>query len=363
MRAFLIAIAIIAMLLPVSTFAQSRQPVNDSNLVERTVLEITRLQQRGNGHELYDWLSDLSRSQIPRGAFAQWVDDSAAFTPVSDPEIGDIAFGDLFWPVTGSTLPNVASIEIEQEGTQLGFRITERTTIHLLNEGSRWRWLFGESQADVAAIVDHPIPTSAYESDFLDEPMQSIDRFWADVFRDLDVAYRPIADVVAINTVPYETACGTESDIASAGIYLCLLDQTIYYSPALRKTILNDFGDIGWHTIIAHEWAHQVQVQRGIIYAEDPELDNGSYILELETQADCMTGIYMQAQLGEDTISRADTQAVRTVLAAYGDFREVSWDNPIAHGSSEQRVASFNLGFRQGFVGCGLDLDSWKSVS
>jgi predicted metalloprotease len=75
-----------------------------------------------------------------------------------------------------------------------------------------------------------------------------------------------------------------------------------------------------------------------------------------------MTGIYMQAQFGEEAITRSDLQETRRVLSTYGDFEEENWDDPVAHGSGQQRVASFNIGYRNGFIGCGLDLDTWSTV-
>lgn len=247
-----VLIAILAFL-PNSSTAQIRGPLNDVDLVERTVLEISRLQQRGNGHELYDWLSTISRDQIPREAFVEWLDRDAEFLPVSDPAVLDISFGDLTWPVTGTTYPNVASIDIEQEGTSLGFRISERSTIHLLNEGTHWRWLFGESMADITAIAERSTSERSFASKYDDEPYRTIDRFWAGIFADLDLKYTPVANVVAINTATFETGCGIEDDIDSAGIYLCLRDATIYYSPSLRSSVLAEFGEVGWQTIIAHE--------------------------------------------------------------------------------------------------------------
>ena len=339
--------------------AQSRQPVNDVELVERTMLELTRLQERGNGNELYDWLAEAARDRIPRESFSEWVDDQTAFVPEGDPKISDITFESWVWPVTGASFPNVATVTATQKGTRLAVSVEETTTYHLLNDGVRWRWLFGETLAEVEQVANQPHSTLAYASEFTTEPYQTIDEFWATIFADADLDYLPILDVVAVDYAPFETGCGTETDIAAAGIYLCLLDRTIYFSAALKSTILAGFGEIGWHTIIAHEWSHQIQSQLGIIYVEDPELYPGAYILELETQADCMTGIYMQDQLGLEAISRTEVQESRRVLATYGDLELETWDDPVAHGTSEQRVASFNLGFHNGFVGCGLDLDGW----
>ena len=362
-RIVVLCVLILIVNTPVLAAAQSRQPVNDTNLVERTVLELTRLQERGNGNELYDWMADAARDRIPRESFSEWVDDQSIFVPDGEPILSDITFGSWVWPVTGATFPNVATVSVTQKGTRLAVSVEETSSYHLLNDGTRWRWLFGESVTELEEVVNQPLSTLSYASKFTTEPYQTIDIFWATIFSDVDLAYAPIKDVVAVDYMPYETGCGTETDIAAAGIYLCLLDRTIYFSPALKSTIIASYGAIGWQTIIAHEWSHQVQSQLGIIYVEEPELYPGAYILELETQADCMTGIYLQDQLGLGAISRAEAQVSRRVLAAYGDLELENWDDPVAHGTSEQRVASFNLGFRNGFVGCGLDLDTLSSTA
>jgi predicted metalloprotease len=349
--------------LPVLAAAQSREPVNDVDHVERTVLELSRLAARGNGDELYDWLSEMSRDQMSRAAFTTWQNSPSRFVPTADPEIRSITFGEWTWGVTGVTYPNVASVVVHQLGQRVGRNVTEEVTYRLLNDGVRWRWLFGETADDVNTVFNQAIPTLSYASTF-DEPQYAdIDAFWARIFLDLELDYEPVRDIVGITELPYSTACGEVTDIDAAGVYLCLLDQTIYYSPALKSAIDAEHGDIGWHTIIAHEWSHQIQTQLGIGNTLEPELDGGSYILELESQADCMTGIYMQDQLASREFTRQEVQGARSILATYGDIEATSLESPEAHGTGVQRVTSFNTGFRNGFVGCGLDLDTWSTAA
>jgi predicted metalloprotease len=356
----LLALVLVALTgLPVLVSAQTREPINDVDQVERTVLELSRLAARGNGDELYDWLSEMSRDQMSRAAFTTWLNAPSRFVPTADPVIRSISFGEWTWGVTGVSYPNVATVTVHQPGQRMGRVVTATVTYRLLNDGVRWRWLFGDDAADVNVVFNQVIPTLSYASTF-DEPQYAdIDAFWARIFLDRGMPYEPVRDIVAIHDLPYSTACGEVTDIDSAGVYLCLLDQTIYYSPTLKASIDSRHGSIGWHTIIAHEWSHQVQTQLGIGNTLDPELGGGSYISELEAQADCMTGIYVQDQLASREFTRQEVQGARSILSAYGDLEATHWENAAAHGTSAQRVASFNTGFRNGFVGCGLDLDTW----
>lgn len=354
-------IVLLFAMIPAYGLASAHQPESDQDLVERTVLELSRLQQRGNGDELYDWLSEMSRERVSREAFVAWTSSSAAFAPTEDPEIRDIDFASWEWPVTGMTYPDVATVEVIQRGTRAGVTLRETSTYLLLFDGWRWRWLFGESEAELNEIANQPVPALAFASTFEDETYAMIDRFWARVFADLDLPYRPVEDIVAVGSAPLETGCGTESDIDRAGIYMCLLDETIYYSPALRTNVIDRYGEAGWQTIIAHEWSHHIQAQLGIDYSLEPELDGGHYILELESQADCLAGLYTQDLASRDLVSNQDLQLVRRVLGAYGDLGPTNWDAVEAHGTGAQRVEAFNIGFHSGFIGCGLDLDAYAA--
>jgi predicted metalloprotease len=355
----ILAILVLLLIAP-GPIAAASPAESDSTMIERTVLELSRLQQRGNGNELYDWLSEMSRQRLPREAFVAWASSNLAFQPTADPEIRSITRGPWLWPVTGTTYPDIATVEIAQTGTLAGVATNILTTWHLQFDAQdqRWRWIFGDDLADLAAIARQPEPNLAFASAFEDDTYATIDRFWAGIFADLDRRYQPVLSIVEVHTEPLVTGCGTESDIDAIGIYMCLLDETIYYSPILQASVVAEFGEVGWQTVIAHEWSHQVQAQFNIAYGIEPELDGGHYILELETQADCMTGISFQELVGRNQMTPPDLQPVRRLLSSYGDYGDIEWDATNAHGTGAQRVQSFNNGYNNGFVGCGLDLDA-----
>jgi hypothetical protein len=358
-RAIALLTVILSLLAPVAVRGQSAAIAVDEATIERTVHEITDLRRAGNGHELYDWLTTESRARIPRQAFVAWLNDDQTFQPNRDPDIARIEVENYTWPVTGTQLPNVAVVTVHQRGDVDGVNILQEFTYPLQFDGARWRWVFGGNEAsllDVAAMGPEPID---YVSPYDAAPYTGIDRFWARIFEETGRDYQTMADVVPVVEQPMNTACGVVTEIDTLGIYVCLVNSTIYYSPTLKEYIDAHHGPMGWHTIVAHEWTHLVQAQIGIAYAADPELGDGAYILELELQADCMTGIYMQAERGAGAITAGDYRAASNVLATYGDRSQPRWDNPAAHGSGEQRVASFDNGATNGFIGCGLDLDTW----
>ena len=341
--------------LPFAAMAQYL-PDEDESQLSRTVLEISRLQQDGNGNELYDWLSLASRELISRESFVAWFDAADRFRPVADPRILAVRQGAWQWPVTGGEYPDIAVVDLAVSAEGLSMILTWQFQFDPV--AHRWRWLFPPDGETLVEIQRYPAPLLAFSSTFDDPGYLEIDRFWASVLTGAGIAYQPVRAIVEVTEQPVVTGCGVESDIEGIGIYTCLLDQTIYYSPQLRDMIVAQFGETGWLLVIAHEWSHQVQAVLGIRYGTEPELDGGRYILELESQADCMLGIFAQAAVGSGLLGRPDVLLAHRLLSTYGDDAGMAWDSTTAHGDAGQRVAAFDAGYFSGFVGCGLDLDT-----
>ena len=361
-RFLLLAMVLVAGVAPLAPAGAGARylPDDDATLISRTVREISRLDQERNGHELYDWLSLASRELIAREAFVAWVETEDRFRPVADPQILDVTMEEWTWPLTGGVYPQIARVELAVQGVQDGVAVSTLRTWHFQfdPDAHRWRWLFPVDRDLLHEIQDVPVPALSFASPFADEGYLSIDEFWAGILAETDIPYQGVRSVIAVTEQPVVTGCGVESDIEQIGIYTCLLDQTIYYSPQLRNMLEAQFGETGWHLVIAHEWSHQVQAMFGIRYGTAPELDGGRYILELESQADCLMGIYVQAAVGAGTLSRADFMLARRLLGTYGDYAGMPWDSTNAHGDATQRIAAFDAGYFSGFVGCGLDLDN-----
>ncbi|MDP9359220.1 MAG: neutral zinc metallopeptidase, partial [Chloroflexota bacterium] len=179
-----------------------------------------------------------------------------------------------------------------------------------------------------------------------------LDAFWHNTFLAADMDYVPAAGVVAVDPA-VESACG-EHDESDGPASYCLLDQTIYYSPAWRRIIEEETGLLGWGAVMAHEWGHHVQGQLGIWKGVAPGLGIGVYSIDLELQADCLGGTYIRDVEAQGWIEGDDVRDAATLTRLFGDRPGSAWDDPEAHGTGPQRVRAFTRGYEDGPPGCGL---------
>lgn len=183
-----------------------------------------------------------------------------------------------------------------------------------------------------------------------------VDRFWAEQFALVGRTYEAPGGVVRIDG-PVLTGCGRADPVTSAAFY-CVLDETIYYAGDFRDA-LETIGDFGWIVVVAHEWAHHVQYQLGIDLG--PMVGQNSGIgdlapIELEQQADCLAGAYSLDAEATGWLDPGDIQEAIDVTSLAGDPVGTPFNDPFAHGSGEERVASYLNGYQGGIGACDLAL-------
>ncbi len=158
-----------------------------------------------------------------------------------------------------------------------------------------------------------------------------------------------------------QTACG--QGMSQMGPFYCPLDQKVYIDLSFYDELRRRFrapGDFAQAYVIAHEVGHHVQTILGIA-AKVQEMkqayprEANQIQVRMELQADCLAGMWANlnhqiknrlepgdieeglnaaSQIGDDMIQR-QTQG-RVVPDAF------------THGSSEQRVRWFKMGFETG---------------
>jgi predicted metalloprotease len=118
-------------------------------------------------------------------------------------------------------------------------------------------------------------------------------------------------------------------------------------------------GDFAQAYVLAHEVAHHVQQQTGIMdqvqqaTQQDPSRQN-ELSVRTELQADCLAGVWAQSVYRQGDLQRGDLEEGLTAAAAVGDDRIQAQAgmgvNPETwtHGSAEQRSQWFNTGFDSG---------------
>ncbi len=167
----------------------------------------------------------------------------------------------------------------------------------------------------------------------VNDRVDDIDQFWKSSFEAQGWEYQS-PDRVQGYTSRIRTACG-RTPLYNA-LY-CRPANRIYYDVRLLQRQFSTIGDYAPAIIIAHEWGHVIQSQRGLL-----RKDNGTYALE--QQADCFAGAYTGDAAGRGVLEDSDIQESRDLFGQLGSDK--------THGSGKQRAAAFNNGLKNGVAGC-----------
>ncbi len=163
-----------------------------------------------------------------------------------------------------------------------------------------------------------------------------------------------------------QSACGFAS--SAVGPFYCPGDGKVYLDLDFFEEMASRFqaaGDFAQAYVIAHEVGHHVQTLLGVSAkvnaarqrGERVEGDNGLLVRQ-ELQADCLAGVWaFHAQKRLNWLEPGDLEEALNAANAIGDDRlqrqargQVVPDS-FTHGTSEQRVRWFKMGFDKGEVG------------
>ena len=169
-----------------------------------------------------------------------------------------------------------------------------------------------------------------------------INGFWQRTFATARQPHRPPNDVIGYDSeIP--TSCGPA--LANNAFY-CPLDDRIYYHNAFMTSQLVNNGDFAVVFVLAHEWGHLIQQRLGIL--GDPRV----FSVQVELQADCFAGVYSRDAEARRLLEQGDLDEAVVSLIQAGDPPGTPLTAPAAHGSSQQRVESFRLGYTNGVEAC-----------
>ncbi|MGC4104734.1 MAG: neutral zinc metallopeptidase [Thermomicrobiales bacterium] len=336
---------------PFSGTTLARQATSDEQGVRTAIADLDRFDRDGNMSAYYDRLAPAFRNVVPRSVWIGWASLNPDLVPIGADATGEISFGDWTWDATGEDFEDVATVA------------AGNADLHFVNDGTRWRLI---PDLDPDAVNDEGTKAASdfsYTSPIDDPDYAKIDEFWARTFHDAgkDSAYRPARGVVDVTSNDQISAgCGTAKQIEDRGMYYCTIDETIYFSGEFRDLVIENVGEWAWITGVAHEWGHHIQQLMGFDQSQQPELDQGYYTIELELQADCLSGMYSQDAYAHGEIGDKQMKEADAIMEAIGDPTGTAWDDPDAHGTGEQRQASLMNGFNNGLLGCRVDLADAK---
>lgn len=194
--------------------------------------------------------------------------------------------------------------------------------------------------------------------DFSARVLATTEQVWDDLFpRAFELAYEP--PVLVLFSGVTQSPCGNAS--GATGPFYCPADEKAYLDTDFFATMrqqLGAEGDFAAAYVIAHEVAHHVQNELGILgevhqlrrQSSQPEAN--ALTVRLELQADCLSGVWARNVQG--LMDKGDLEEALNAARRIGDDHlqkragRVPQPHTFTHGTSEQRQRWFATGFDSG---------------
>ncbi|KAF0674730.1 KPN_02809 family neutral zinc metallopeptidase [Profundibacterium mesophilum] len=198
---------------------------------------------------------------------------------------------------------------------------------------------------------------------FVSVTLADTEEVWARIFeQQLGEEYVP-AKLVLFKGVT-QSPCGGAS--GATGPFYCPADESAYLDTAFFETLSRDLGakgDFAAAYVVAHEVAHHVQQELGILgqanrmRAQVSTEEANAISVRIELQADCYSGVWArhaEAQFG--SLEPGDVDEAMNAAARIGDDAlqrgagRAPAPETFTHGTSEQRRRWFTEGYSTGEV-------------
>ncbi len=199
--------------------------------------------------------------------------------------------------------------------------------------------------------------------DFVSVTLADTEEIWTDIFRrQVGRPYEP-AVLVLFKGVT-SSPCGNAS--GATGPFYCPGDKKIYLDTNFFTTLekrMGAGGDFAAAYVVAHEVAHHIQNELGIlgqanrVRAQSSREDSNAISVRIELQADCYAGVWARmAQSRFGSLERGDIAEAMNAAKRIGDDSlqrsagRVPQPHTFTHGTSEQRQRWFAQGYETGDV-------------
>jgi len=204
-------------------------------------------------------------------------------------------------------------------------------------------------------------PEEQRAADFSARVLGSTEEVWSEIMpAQADMAYTP--PVLVLFSGVTRSPCGGAS--GATGPFYCPADRKAYLDTEFFATLAQQLGargDFAAAYVIAHEVAHHIQNELGILNAVHSERQASSearanaLTVRLELQADCLSGVWASA-VGE-LLEPGDIDEALNAARRIGDDHlqrqagRVPQPHTFTHGTSEQRSRWFARGYENGQMG------------
>lgn len=203
-------------------------------------------------------------------------------------------------------------------------------------------------------------PSDPEATQFASQVLATTEQVWTQIFAEqVGLAYTPPVLVVFDGVT--QSPCGGAS--GATGPFYCPVDQKAYLDTQFFDMLsqqLGADGDFAAAYVIAHEVAHHVQNQLGILGQVNEARQQAStaeanaLTVRLELMADCFSGVWAQSVRG--LMERGDLDEALNAARKIGDdylqrqAGQVPQPHTFTHGTSEQRSGWFQRGYDSGQI-------------
>ncbi|WP_417606587.1 neutral zinc metallopeptidase [Primorskyibacter flagellatus] len=193
---------------------------------------------------------------------------------------------------------------------------------------------------------------------FAAQVLGTTEQVWSQVYpAQVGEDYTP--PVMVLYSGVTQSPCGSAS--GATGPFYCPADRKAYLDTEFFSTLsqqLGASGDFAAAYVIAHEVAHHVQNELGILGQVDQarrqssETQANALTVRLELQADCLSGVWARSVDG--LLEPGDLEEALNAARRIGDdylqkrAGQVPQPHTFTHGTSEQRSGWFARGYDSG---------------
>lgn len=223
--------------------------------------------------------------------------------------------------------------------------------------------VLGLQQDATTSVSEAPLRETAEERelvDFISVILADTEETWSTLFRQKGKTYQEPRLVLFRDAV--KSACGMAH--SAMGPFYCPGDHQVYIDLGFYDQLKNRFkapGDFAQAYVIAHEIGHHVQTLLGIsskvqtVQSKLSKAEGNKLSVRQELQADCLAGVWANhANSTRELLEAGDIEEGLAAASAIGDDtlqkQSQGYVRPdsFTHGSAEQRVKWFKIGFESG---------------
>ena len=215
-----------------------------------------------------------------------------------------------------------------------------------------------EEQSTQSSMPREITPEEEQSAQFSSQVLATTEVVWSQISDEqVGQPYRP--PILVLYSGVTQSPCGGAS--GATGPFYCPADRKAYLDTEFFATMsrkLGARGDFAAAYVIAHEVAHHVQNELGILPRVNEARQRASQIeanaltVRLELQADCLSGVW--ARYVDGLLEPGDLEEALNAARQIGDDTlqrragRIPQPHTFTHGTSEQRQRWFAIGYEKG---------------